>query len=93
MDQIKEEGELASEHELLQQLNPNSSFFEVIKTTDLGHTIMILAGNIALQTIYYCYFHSLNQQLEEHEGPANLSSQMTEEQAKAFISQNVTKLM
>ena len=54
-------------------------------TTDLGHTIMVLAGNLALQSIYYFYFRSLQQQLEEHERAANLSSQMTVEQAEAYI--------
>ena len=79
MDQIKEEGGLASERKLLKQLNLNSSFLEVVSSTDLGHTIIILAGNLALQTIYYFYFRWLLQQLEEHERAASLTSQMTVE--------------
>ena len=62
-------------------------------STDLGHTIILLAGNLALQTIYYLYFRSLQLQLEEHQRGADLTSQMTVEQAERYISQNVAKLI
>ena len=68
----------------------------MLATTDLGHTIMVLASNLLLQIVFYAYFRSLMIQLEEPSYSylqQQHPDQMTVAQAEAFISANVAKLI
>ena len=87
---------LASDRALLHEIKPESTFFDVLASTDLGHTIMVLASNLLLQIVFYAYFRSLMLQLEEPSYSylqQQHPDQMTVAQAEAFISANVAKLM